>query len=47
MVSPIGPNETGETKSPVSKLVWFIGIAALSGSIVACVAYALRGLLFL
>ena len=44
---PVGPSEE-DVSSPVWKrLLWFVGIALASGAVVAIVAYALRGLLFL
>ncbi|MEO1028451.1 MAG: hypothetical protein AAFX02_05275 [Pseudomonadota bacterium] len=46
-LTPKGPDEEAENRSAVSKLAWFIGIAAMSGIVVIAVAYALRGALFL
>lgn len=43
-VEPANDNSSG----PVwKKLIWFFGLALVSGLVVALVAYALRGLLFI
>lgn len=46
-LKPVEPDENGEGQSLVARLLWFFGLAIASGSVVALVAYALRGLLFL
>ncbi|MEM5518410.1 hypothetical protein WNY37_15750 [Henriciella sp. AS95] len=48
LLEPEGPDETGASQRPIGKrLLWFVGLAAASVIVVAVVAYALRGLLFL
>ena len=47
LIRPVGPVEKGEGKSLASRLLWFVGLAIASGTVVAITAYALRGLLFL
>ncbi len=48
LIEPQGPDETGEDERPLGRqLLWFAGLALASVSVVAVVAYALRGLLFL
>ena len=44
---PVAPDETGEAKPLASRLLWFTGIALVSGAVVIAIAYTLRGLLFL
>ena len=46
-LEPKGPQEEADHSSATQKLLWFIGISAVSGIAVACVAYALRATLFL
>ena len=48
LFEPEGPDETGaETRPLGTRLIWFIGIAIASVTVVAVVAYVLRGLLFI
>lgn len=48
LIEPQGPDETGEAARPLwRQLLWFAGLALASVSVVAVVAYVLRGLLFL
>lgn len=43
---PVAP--ANDNQAPLWKrLIWFFGLAIASGAVVAVVAYALRGLLFL
>lgn len=45
--TPVGPSEDRPSSPAWKRLLWFVGIALASGAVVAIVAYALRGLLFL
>ena len=48
MIKSIGPSEDQSKNSPAWKqFAWFVGLSIASGAVVAVVAYALRGLLFL
>lgn len=46
MLEPIAPDSEAPG-SLIKRLAWFFGIALMSLLVVACVAYVLRGLLFL
>ena len=45
---PIGPPEQDDARQPLwRRLLWFVGLATVSVTVVSVVAYALRGLLFI
>ena len=45
---PQGPDETNQAGGPLGKrLLWFVGLAVASLTVVAAAAYVLRGLLFI
>lgn len=41
------PDENAPDPSVLSKLAWFMGLSLISVTVVAIIAYTLRGLLFL
>lgn len=48
LFEPAPPPDDGvEERSLASKIAWFAGLALASGTVVAVVAYVLRGLLFI
>lgn len=45
---PTPPPDEGAAEKPLGvRLAWFVGLAVVSGGVVAVVAYVLRGVLFL